>query len=268
MKLVDKIKNYFCDEDEEDVPKKNTPLKVEQPTVKVKLDNKVEKKDAYNQNDTNLDAISERELFKSDPTFNFPIIFDDEDFKDEELASPRITVAKKEQTKIVERIEPKIFKPSPNISPIYGIIDNDAKKENVSSSSSSDNLLNLYDENKKIDIDDILGKVYDQKRVEINRDNYTEIKDDYKGNTKDNSSFDLFNNIEADKKGEIITKIDITKNEINNVDEKLKTIDELLENTDEDDFYSLVDSMYKENNEEGDNWWVNSTYLYRYFYIF
>lgn len=247
MKLIDKIKNYFCDEEDEDVSKKNIPTKTEKPILKMGLESREDKREASNTNDSNLNAMSERELFRTDPTFNFPIIFDDEDFKEKEAKKERINAPKPVQTKTVEKAEIKIFKPSPNISPIYGIIDNDSKKG--ANTATSDNLLNLYDENKKIDIDDVLGKVFDQKRVEIKRENYEEVKD----NSKSDMSFDFFNNIDTVTKEEIKTTVKFDNDNVNTIDEKLKTIDELLENTEEEDFYSLVDSMYKENNEEGDN---------------
>lgn len=231
MKFIDKIKNYFCDEEDVEAVKRT-----ESPKVNIAESNKVNE----NKENENVDAISERKLFKSDPTFNFPIIFDDEDFKEETLRKPSINQMHVEQTKVIERVvETKIFKPSPNISPVYGILaegdDGDGSK-NV-----NDNLLNLYDDNKKVDIDDVLGRVYEQTRTEINRDNYTNINDD--------SSIDLFKNIELDSKDEIKTKIEVTKESIISVDEKLKTIDELLDNTEDEDFYSLVDSMYKEEEE-------------------
>lgn len=247
MKLVDKIKNYFCDDEEEEAPKKGNRTVVED--IKPKIEVKDEKRTNDKGNDVNLDAISERELFKSDPTFNFPIIFDDEDFKDEEIPNKRITPTKVEQTRVIEKVETKVFKPSPNISPIYGIIDNDVK---VETTNNNDNLFNLYEENKKVDIDDVLGKVYSQTqtRVEIKRETYSDIKDQPVKETKDEESFDFFNNIDSTSKEEIRAKI--VDEPIKSVDEKLKSIDELLENTDDEDFYSLVDSMYKENEDEGD----------------
>lgn len=250
MKFIDKIKNYFYDEEEVAETKKTELPKVDV-DFKAKSENKPEKKEPTRTNDTNLDVVSERELFKSDPTFNFPIIFDDEDFKEEKPQNHRISVVKKEQTKIEETIERKVFKPSPNISPIYGVISNEPKTEKPTTSN-SDNLLNLYDDNKKVNIDDVLGKVYEQKRVEIKKENYTELKRESDLPSKNDLSLDLFNSIEENTKEEIKSKIEVTKESINSVDEKLKTIDELLDNTNEDDFYSLVDSMYKENDEEGD----------------
>ena len=177
-------------------------------------------------------------MFKSDPTFNFPIIFDEEDFKEEKTPKKSIKNDINDQIKIIERPKNRKFKPSPNISPVYGIISDDDKP--TGSTKREDNLLNLYDEKKKVDIDDVLGKVYEQSRVDLKNENYKTIEEDTSLN---NLSIDLFDN-NNDK---------VLDEPIDKIDEKLKTIDELLENTNDEDFYSLVDSMYKEEeNEEGE----------------
>lgn len=256
MKLIDKIKNYFYDEEEEDASKKNVAPKAEPVAFKPKEEPKEEKKESR-LNETNVDAISERELFKSDPTFNFPIIFDDEDFKEEKKIEPRvesrISVTKTVQTKTVETVvEKKAFKPSPIISPVYGVIDSSAKSED-NTSKSKDSLLNLYDKNKKIDIDDILGKVYEPAKVEVKREEHISEKVEtvVTPKAKDDLAIDFFNNIDTETREERKAKAEVAKESVDAVDEKLKSIDELLENTDDEDFYSLVDSMYKED-EEGD----------------
>ena len=251
MKLIVKIKNYFYDEEEAEESKKDDLPKVD--TIKIKTDSKTVKKDAGKDSEDKLNVISDRELFKSDPTFNFPIIFDDEDLKEEKVDNQRITTMKKEQIKIEETIEKKIFKPSPIISPVFGLIDEQQKSVADATNNDVGSLLNLYDDNKKIDIDDILGKVYEQKRVEINKETYSQLENDSNKVSKDDISLDFFNNIEDGTKEEIKSKIEITKQSISTVDEKLKTIDELLGNTNDNDFYSLVDSMYKDDeNGEGD----------------
>ena len=38
--------------------------------------------------------------------------------------------------------------------------------------------------------------------------------------------------------------------DIDEIDNKIKSIDQLLKETSDDDFYSLVDSMYKDEEEE------------------
>ncbi|NLC48237.1 MAG: hypothetical protein GX758_02635, partial [Tenericutes bacterium] len=75
--------------------------------------------------------FSERELFRTERTFNFT------EFDDEEELPPRRNVldldktpkSSIQQTQPVE--PPRVFKPSPVISPIYGILDKNYVKEEV-----------------------------------------------------------------------------------------------------------------------------------------
>lgn len=251
MKLIDKIKNYFYDEDEAGEPKKEAPSK-STPSKSKTAEVKEEKNVDDEKKKENLDVVSERDLFKSEPTFNFPIIFDEEDFKTDKVPNNRINTVKKEQTKIeVEKTEKKAFMPSPNISPIYGII---RDQTTVNMKDANDNLLNLYEDNKKVDIDDVLGKVYEQTRIEIKHESYEEVSSTPQPEIKEDLSLDFFDSEQKNNVTREKLKSKPNKKEIptDDVDKKLKSIDELLENTSDDDFYSLVDSMYKENNEDED----------------
>ena len=96
-------------EDVEEVEEKETP----------KLDN------TYN----------ERELFRSERTFNF-VDFDDEDEKVDEPPVQRRNVLSEENR--ISRTEAapakdinKVFKPTPVISPIWGVLDKDYKKDEI-----------------------------------------------------------------------------------------------------------------------------------------
>lgn len=130
MGLMSKIKNIFydeIDEEEEDttiIPKKETPrreiVKEEKPEeVKIVKNEVVENVKTDN-------TFSERDLFRSERTFNFTEFDDDEPTYE----TPRINAL--ELDKKPSRVEtptrevntkPKAFKPSPVISPIYGILD-------------------------------------------------------------------------------------------------------------------------------------------------
>ena len=99
--------------------------------------------------------------------------------------------------------------------------------------SSKDGL--LTDSEDKVDIDYVIKKAYGNQattREEKNKENQKE-SDEIIDLFKDKLKEDDFNNEELS----------------NQVDEKIKSIDDLLKDTN-DDFYSLVDSMYKD--EEGD----------------
>lgn len=238
MKIFDKIKNYFYDDPDEDDKKKDL-------TEKHKSSDKTDEKDLRSNKYSSDNNISERELFKTDPTFNFPIVFDDDDFKQEKtIKKPSIPVREVITKTTVETIERKTFRPSPNISPIYGLIGDDKKNEkNITS-----NNINDYNKSKVMNIDDVLGKTYTCTSEKVEK--YINVTEEpITISSNEDLSYDFF---EDKKEDEIKSRVELKKTSLNNTDVKLKTIDELLENNNDDDFYSLVDSMYKDTDEEGD----------------
>ena len=93
--------------------------------------------------------MSERDLFKSENTFPFPD-FDEEEFsstmnRQQKKSSPtnvleyekkkkiekRYDFGRYERTETREVVEKKKFKPSPIISPVYGILNEDYKVEDI-----------------------------------------------------------------------------------------------------------------------------------------
>ena len=86
-----------------------------------------------------------------------------------------------------------------------------------------------------------LNEKYGQKNVEKTWEEKRE---------EENKTVDAFKEEETDIKSLTIEQAETKANE-KEVDDKIASIDELLNDTNtDDDFYSLVDSMYK--NEEGD----------------
>ena len=161
MGLVSKLKNILFEEEEVEIPviekKEKKPEVVREykelpKKEEVKITNyqnydnlepvireekKMEEKVRFNAADNNV--VSERELFKSEKTFNFPA-FDEEEFESfvpkkrttNVLEHERKRVEKKNEykpeyrkdyKKPEEPKEVKKFKPSPIISPVYGILD-------------------------------------------------------------------------------------------------------------------------------------------------
>jgi len=79
-------------------------------------------------------TINERELFRSERKFSFTELDEEE-----ENLPPRRNVLDLEKDRNTERTsfeapqveQPRVFKPSPIISPIYGILDKDYKKDEI-----------------------------------------------------------------------------------------------------------------------------------------
>lgn len=229
MGLFDKLKTVFIEEDEEEVipvVKKEEKKLEKEPEVEVKP------KETIPVNDN---TFSDRELLDTSDKFKFPIIFEEDDFKEERKKTKSINVLEREHTKYEPEIKKEIkstkktFKPSPVISPVYGVLDKNYSKDDITT---KDGLINDYDA--KIDIDYVINKAYGEvkTREEKNKHEFSE------------EPIDLF-----EEKTSVVED-PVEDNTTDEVDEKIKSIDELLKDTTDDDFYSLVDSMYKD--EEGD----------------
>ena len=125
MGFFDKVKNMFTEEVEDDV-------KVEQIKKEVtKVSIETPKVDSFNiseEIDIDLDE-------KEEEPFSKPVFFDDNDFKDLKISeeieekNDREMYGRKNEPEVV--VEKKIFKPTPIISPVYGILDKNYHKEDI-----------------------------------------------------------------------------------------------------------------------------------------
>ncbi len=228
MGLFDKLKNVFIEEDFED-----DDSEIEKKEVKSEVKIEEVKEESKEKNDfVSDDTFSDRELLDTKEKFKFPIIFEDDDFKEEKKNTKSVNVLDREASKYDPEIkkdsrkEKKTFKPSPVISPVYGVLDKNYSKEDITI---KDGLLNDASE---VDIDYVIKKASGE---------YT-TREEKNSMEVESTPIELFVETEPVKEDEVKESID--------VDEKIKSIDELLKDTTDDDFYSLVDSMYKD--EEGD----------------
>jgi hypothetical protein len=273
MKFFDKIKNFFYDEEEVTVAKSipKTETKSEVPVVEKETkqpSKEEEKKKPIDKKENVEDIISERELFKSEPTFKFPVIFEDEDFVDEKKKNKSMNVLDVENTKIKDKVlipidDKRAFIPSPMISPIYGVIEN-KETEPVTRS----NTVSTPGRGKKLDFDSVIQKAYGVAQP-LEETEITNVTNNDKGiffNLKeetDDAPIDLFKDIKENDKMVLPNRSRYKEDEEEDNDEdtdnkytsppkedNLKTIDELLESADDQDFYTLVDSMYKEDEEK------------------
>ncbi len=235
MGLFDKLKNIFIEEelvDEGHIPVINKPIeKVEEKVVEVpkaEIEPKIEE----------TDIISDRNLIDTNQKFKFPIIFEDDDFKEEKKKVKSVNILERETTRYEPEVKKELknlkksFKPSPIISPVYGVLDKNYSKDEISS---KDGLSSDLDT--KVDIDMVIKKAYGvDKKLELEN---IELDDE------DHTEIDIFENIDIEENKE--------EPSIDEIDEKIKSIDDLLKDTNDDDFYSLVDSMYKDDEEEDNN---------------
>lgn len=271
MGLLDKVKNFFYDE--EDVEDEYE----EETHKEVKKENKRKyepvKEDIVRKRENRLEKeneeVTERELFKAESTFNFPMDLDDtiyekpfktvsrlEKVQKEEpkkevkvstyKTSSRETTAYQKRTYPTEKItttkDDNKFMPTPIISPIYGVLDKNYKKEDVALDSAND--LNIT---KKLDYDSVMKRA--MKRV------------DDKEDEENKSIFFNLDEQEADKDDEVkIIYNDVsTSDDMDNTnkddtsDKPLVDEDNILSETKEQDLFNLIDNMYSSEDDEEDD---------------
>lgn len=287
MGILEKVKRFFYDEeieeDEDEINQDVEELKSSVKTFHKEKNSRIEK---------NNEDISERELFKAERTFNFPMDIGTEDEEeisknevqpsvDEERFAPLHrynsdirdnayagirSYASYEQSVKVEKSEEKKFKPTPIISPIYGVVDKDVKKKDIIKEKGEP-----YVAPKKLDYDDVRKKAYS--------DIYEEDKEEQKGiffnlDEDNNKDFDneeevkiIYNdvNFEDEESKEVNDEIDDDITDISNkIEEENKVLefddsdeadseDKILSESNEDDLFNLIDNMYNsQDDDEGD----------------
>ena len=198
MKLVDKIKNMFTEEVEEEKP----VIKKEVMHVEI--------------NTPKQEEIEEVETFEEPVKEEkpAPIFFDDKDF--DALEKPKIEKVEKVQEeetfkdkykgkKQLEEQKPKIFKPSPIISPVYGILD----KEYTTDESETKKIvpMTVHYEHKELTVDDIRRKAFGTLEDDFDlsdniMNNYDETEKTNDESISDSDLFDLIDSMydEGDKK--------------------------------------------------------------------
>lgn len=215
MGLINKLRDMFTEEVElpEEEPIRKEVIQVEIPAPQQKEEKVVEEKPV------------EKERVSA------PVFFDDNDFaglqapsKVEKTVKKVNPIEKKKQVE-VRKEEKKMFKPTPIISPVYGVLDKNYHKEDIRQKNNSSS--SAYYNHKDVSIDDIRKKAY--------------------GTLEDDLEVTLFGEPE---------KVDIEQ------DNELDMFDELLDDTkvsanvtetDDSDLFNLIDSMYEKGDESNGN---------------
>lgn len=178
MGLMDKFKNLFTEEVEEEVPIKKEVIQVEIPSPK---EQKKEKRIMVDEIETldEVPAIKE-EIKKEEPVqkreeeYKFPF-FDDEDFgiieerKEPKPEKKQTLYRSKEVAYNPPREEKHVFKPTPIISPVYGILDKNYVKEDIKARNTKPS---SYYNPKEATIDEIRNKAYGALEEDIPKDIY------------------------------------------------------------------------------------------------
>lgn len=274
MKLMKRIKDILFDEEEVEIP----VIEKEVKRKEIIEDDRIEKKDSITEIKIPEDDFSDKESLKSELTFPFPIEFDEDELaktkpietvnRKENVSMPvressysRRYEVKKEQPKrevkdystyLKTKEEKKQFKPTPIISPVYGVLDQNYKKEDLVVRGEPVKRSSL---DPKPELDDILKKAYgetveieDTKELQVIEDDIVIDPNKTIGELIEEESIEtpiLDNNISEDVPSVELNTLIEEKDEI---EKKLQTAEDLED--DDTDLFSLIDSMYEENNKE------------------
>lgn len=280
---LSKMKNFLFDEEEIEKPeKKKVKKKVEEETDFV-IEKPREKIEKYEDDDFFFDDVSDNEVEKTievksrmtkenENEFKFPE-FNDDDFMTSVREEPRFEPVKKAEVKPIlyqgskRREETKKFKPSPIISPIYGLLDNNGNSLKSDEKKSEDFPVKSRDE-KNYDI--IRKKAYgaldDEFENTISRLSKKTIEEavsDMEEEEKNNQEVYFETRTEKDdeklSKKTIVTdteeddmvlpsvnfkEIDIDENCNKKEVKEVSLEDEDDEDTKEQDLFNLIDTIY------------------------
>ena len=301
MGLLNKLKNVLFEEEEIEIPESEEKVEVQKEKKEIQKKREPVKMTFNGEDD---DILSDRELFKAEPTFNFPS-FDEKEFDTVKQEEPRPSISPEVPTREVkprarsivdyEPIEPKRvrtapkevsrpkytqpaksskkmyesprndtrkFTPSPVISPVYGVLDKNYKKEDV---------VVRGEEKKTIDVDSVRKKAFGTLEEDIEKTLSTPVRTFYQEEEYVEPNHGL-EELLASSSEEIIPVFEkeetISHDSSFNIEEELvessqeelevldhhpkRTIEEKLEDeTLENDLFDLIDSMY-ENREDGE----------------
>lgn len=252
MGLLEKFKNIFTEEVEEEVEvpvKKEIYVKKEVPKTEISLSPQV-KKEAIKKEEVKQDEdpIKASNLsLKKEEKFVFPVYFDDKDFEDIKKEEPKVVkkiekeVPTREQRKgnyqeaynkiNKEPEEKRVFKPTPIISPVYGILDKNYYKEDIVVSKPISR--SSYTSSKEITIDDVRKKAFgtledDLESTLLSDENLNSEPKHLHNNIEDSYINDIFNEDDFANAVEEEQKRDITKDGLKSDIESLLNDEEFM----------------------------------------
>lgn len=252
MGFMEKMKNLFTEEEEIEEPVKKEVMQVEikAPTVQ-------------------REKVEEPRVEVEPPVLKTPkpapVFFDDKDFATLEKPKPK-PVEKKVERPIYQtgkdRKDKHSFKPSPIISPVYGILDKNYKKEDIVSKTDTEIISSYHRTSREITLDEVRQKAFGTLEDDI--DFNLHVKEDTKEETEvpvydeETLENDIFEEMDSDNSDTSFDNTDDVK--LGNVVEN-HSVDVICDNEvedeelkedalDESDLFNLIDSMYEKRDEE------------------
>ena len=243
MGLLDKVKGILFDEEEIELPEIS-----KEPKREIRKERIIEEENPIKEIKVPKDDFSDRE-YKSESTFTFPIDFEDDELEPvkEEKPKPREvreeykpinkTPEKRDYSDFLRKKETKKqFKPTPIISPVYGVLDQNYKKEDV------------------IVKKEVLRKPSELSLEEVRKRAFGTLEDDIEQNlTGDTREITIKEEVKIKKEKIIEAKPKVI--EVEEPVDKMKTIGELIE----EDNHRLDIPIIESINDEEKEYNIDST---------
>lgn len=280
MGFINKLKNLFTEEiEEEEINpiKKEIQVSIPSPMEESKIEVEEKKEE----------EIIENTAIQKEEKFVFPVFFDDKDF--DTLEPPKVKEEPKAKREtyggatidVTPKKEEHIFKPTPIISPVYGVLDKNYKKEDIGTKRKSVSLDEYYSKPKSLTIDDIrnkafgtleddlestlvgpMGPIYEKTEEFIEDNDMFEDMEQEVVTVPTDSAIDDFINEDTseiqDNSAFETSDENLVADEMNNYETDNNMIDEELNRVYEDnnetlndsDLFNLIDSMYEDGDDE------------------
>ena len=305
MSFINKVKNFFYEDVDGDYEetkpvekKKFNPFKKEpkfEEEPKVVEEVKDVKQEANND-------LSERELFRAERTFNFPMdmgddIFDKEEKEEVKEETPYVRKEPVKETTYTRSIyhnisreepkrpeEKKKFKPTPVISPVYGVLD---KNYTVDDVVDADKTKEFSLDKKIVDFDSVRNRAYKDLDEELEKTMNTEVFYNLDEEENDDSKESVIITYdEAEEPAPVVAEevefkdVEIPEVKVSSIEEtedeseedddlapdvkievpkrtrRSRTVASAIEETEKkdkeekEDLFNLIDNMYNEDDEE------------------
>lgn len=267
MGLLGKIKDLFTDEEIVDEPIKKEVIKVEIPAP-VREERVV---------------VSDSEAVKT-PEKSSPVFFDAKDFEDISVVKEVARPVRSSYLKAKKEEEKKIFRPSPIISPVYGVLDKNYRKDDITTKSKVDD---IQREQKHLSIDDIRKKAFGTLEEDLENELFSQntvlFKEEFEEEVFE-KELDIFEEMENDdhvvetheevspfevpfeeqKRERRLSEYPVYDEEFEvsqepvkiqisdgtNLEDDLRNIFEESNERIEEDLFNLIDSMYEREEDE------------------
>ena len=238
MGFLDKVKNMFTEEiEEEPIKKEVVQVEIPAPAIEEKEEKEI---------------VSENNIIKDEVKPAAPVFFDDQDFAnlpqiDEKIISPKI------ESKYKEKEEPKkVFTPTPIISPVYGVLDKNYHKEDITTKKENTDVGSYGSDMLTVDAvrQKAFGTLEDDLETVMPSEDYT-IIEEKDALLDDDSEIILDDLVDDDYTPRFAQKDDSEKEEEKDMFEEMhEEVKKEEDNLSDSDLFNLIDSMYDKKDDE------------------